>query len=159
MCAVNKPSAKTINVDWILVFKSFRLSLPIIVRPMPCNPAMSMCSLEKRVQDAVERWTVFRLLESHVDTAMLVRFKESVYHSLLLCSKQLPVDRVGSLDTLATDIHDLLEDANVDVDICSCKRMASILTDIYTEFAEGRSDFYQRLVLARPVECEYESSE
>lgn len=120
---------------------------------------MSMCSLEKRVHDAVERWTVFRLIESHLDAAVLVKFKESVYRSVLLCSKQLLVDRGGSLEVLATDLHDLLEDADVDVDTHSCRRMASILADIYTEFADGRSDVYQRLVQARPAECECESSE
>lgn len=126
---------------------------------MCTEPCMSMCNLEKRVHDAVERWTVFRLIESHLDAGVLERLKESVYRSVLLCSQQLLVDRGGSLDALATGLHDLLEDADVDVDIHSCKRMASILADIYTEFADGRSDVYQRLIQTRPAECEYESSE
>lgn len=137
----------------------FLCLLPVLCAPVLRSPVMNVCNLEKRVHDAVERWTVFRLIESHMEAAVLERFKESVYRCVLLCSKRLLVDRGSSIEALATAIYDFLGNADVDVDIHSCRRMASILEEIYTEFVDGRSDIYQKLVQARPAECEYESSE
>lgn len=115
--------------------------------------------LEKRVYHAIERWTVFRLMEPHFDTASLENLKKALLMRLKKHLKRPLKDKALVLYQLSSDILYLLEGLNVDTDQGTCDRMASILCDVYLELEFGGHELYQQLLVARTEKCESESIE
>lgn len=115
--------------------------------------------LQKRIYDAVERWTVFRLVQSHIDSSVLERLKSDLLQSLKLNTRKMAESKQEAVYNLSMHVCDLLENLNVEVDTYSCDRIAVIFAEIYLELLDGRCDVYQRLTQANVVDCGDKSTE
>lgn len=115
--------------------------------------------LETRVYYAIEKWTVFRLIELHIAPIALESLKQDLLSSLKASSVCLLKNKAVATQGLSCSISRFLERLDVEIDQDSCDRMASILCDIYLELRVGGCEVYRKITGARKEEYTYESSE
>jgi hypothetical protein len=128
---------------WMLSRKTLLLSVKNFLFFTFKDPTIRMNEgiIKERVSKVLRKWTVLRLLEGYIDN---IKLEEPVSQYLFLID-QSKEDRNGYITELGESIHTYLERMEVDVEIESCERMASILIDVYLEALSGKSEIFNSI--------------
>lgn len=101
--------------------------------------------IKLEIYKAIEKWTVYKLIESHFDIDLLEALKLAIYEHLVTLRGRKATDNSMLIYNLSNYIYEALEDINVECDRYSCNGISSILVAVYSDLEEGKVDLITKI--------------
>ncbi|RVD90571.1 hypothetical protein TUBRATIS_30120 [Tubulinosema ratisbonensis] len=104
-----------------------------------------MDSLEIRLKNALNKWTVIKLIEQHLYEDELETLLNNLTDSILKLINKCKTELILIKYDISDCLFDILDINNIETDDYSCDSMALILIDLCKEYYEGKKEFYHKI--------------